>query len=160
MKNVRIRWVPAVLLLTPIVEIIVIILVAGWIGWAATIAVLAALSIVGILLVRHAGRQAWAELMRDRSVGTEPPRGVVDRALTFVGGLMLVPLGFVTDLVALVLLLPFTRPLVRNRLQGWAVRRGAMYVATSPEAAAYASRHGSTSPHGPDVVRGEVVGDD
>ncbi|UYM05077.1 FxsA family protein [Solicola gregarius] len=160
MKNVRIRWVPAVLLLTPVVEIVVIVLVANWIGWAATIAALAALSVVGVILMRRSGRQAWAELSRDRSVGTEPPSGVVDRALTFLGGLILVPPGFVKDLVALVLLLPFTRPLVRNRIQSWAVRKGTMYVSAPGDPTMSASRHGPTTPHGPDVVRGEVIDDD
>ena len=161
MKSVRIRWVPAVLLLTPIVEIVVIVVVANWIGWVATIAALLALSVVGAILVRRAGRQAWAELARDRSVGTEPSRGVADRALTFLGGLILIPPGFVTDLFALVLLLPFTRPFVRRWIQAWSVRQGALYfTSTAGPAMSRTSRHGTTTPHGPDVVHGEVVDDD
>lgn len=160
MKSVRIRWVPAVLLLTPIIEIVVIIVVANLIGWTATIVALAALSILGVVLVRRAGRQAWAELVRDRSVGAEPSRGVADRALTFLGGLMLIPPGFVKDVVALVLLLPFTRPLVRNWIQAWAVRQGTMYFASNVDPTMPTNRHGTTTPHGPDVVHGEVIDDD
>lgn len=157
MKSVRIRWIPAALLLLPVLEVVAIVVVANQIGWATTIAILAAVSIAGILLVRHVGRQAWAELAANRSVGTEPSRPVADRALTFVGGLMLIPPGFVTDIAALVLLLPFTRPLVRGWIQRWAVRQGAMHVTMPPDPTR--SRHGSTTPHGPDVVRGEVIED-
>lgn len=157
MKSVRIRWVPAVLLLLPVLEIIMIVVVAGWIGWALTVAALAALSLLGIVLVRRTGRQAWAELAHDRTVGSEPTHDVADRALLFVGGLVLIPPGFVKDVVALVLLLPFTRPLVRTRIQSWAVRRGSMHVAMAYGGRPGGSRHGTTTPHGPDVVHGEVI---
>lgn len=157
MKSVRIRWVPAALLLMPVIEVVVIVVVASQIGWTATIVALAAISIAGVLLVRYIGRRAWAELAANKSVGTEPSRSVADRALLFVGGLMLIPPGFVTDIAALVLLLPFTRPLVRGWIQRWAVRQGAMYVTVPTDATQ--SRHGSTTPHGPDVVRGEVIED-
>lgn len=158
MKSVRVRWVPATLLLLPLLEIVVIVLVGRLVGWAATIAALAVLSTVGVLLVRRTGRQAWAELARDRSVGAEPTHDVADRALLFLGGLALVPPGFVTDAVALILLLPFTRPLVRRRIQAWAVRRGSMQMAAAYGAArSPGSRHGTTTPHGPDVVHGDVI---
>ncbi|HLR85067.1 MAG TPA: FxsA family protein [Nocardioidaceae bacterium] len=157
MKSVRIRWIPAALLLLPVVEVVVIVVVASQIGWGVTIALLAGISIAGAVLVRHVGRRAWAELAKSRSVGTEPTRPVADRALTFVGGLMLIPPGFVTDVAALVLLLPFTRPLVRGWLQRWAVRQGAMFVTVPPDP--MGSRHGTTTPHGPDVVHGEVIED-
>ena len=157
MKSVRIRWVPAALLLLPVLEIVVIVVVASLIGWGVTLAVLAAVSLAGILLVRYVGRQAWSELAQNRSVGTEPSRPVADRALMFLGGLLLVPPGFVTDVVALILLLPFTRPVVRRWLQRWAVRQGAMTV-TMPTGP-IRNRHGTTTPHGPDVVHGEVIED-
>lgn len=157
MKSVRIRWVPALLLLLPVLEIVVIVAVGRWIGWAPTVAALAALSLLGVVLVRRTGRQAWSELARDRSVGTEPTHDVADRALLFLGGLALIPPGFVKDVVALVLLLPFTRPLVRNRVQSWAVRRGSMHVAEAYGGRPGGSRHGPTTPHGPDVVHGEVI---
>ncbi|MGH3358151.1 MAG: FxsA family protein [Nocardioidaceae bacterium] len=159
MKSVRIRWVPAVFLLLPVLEIVMIVIVAGWIGWAPTIAALAVLSILGIVLVRRTGRQAWAELAHDHSVGSQPTHDAADRALLFVGGLVLIPPGFVKDVVALVLLLPFTRPLVRSRIQAWAVRRGSMHVAMTYGARPGGSRHGPTTPHGPDVVHGEVIED-
>lgn len=157
MKSVRIRWIPAAVLLVPVIEVVVIVVIANLVGWGVTVGVLAAISIIGVLLVRHVGRQAWAELAANRSVGTEPSRSVADRALTFVGGLMLIPPGFVTDVAALVLLLPFTRPIVRGWIQRWAVRQGAMYVTMPTDPTR--SRHGSTTPHGPDVVHGEVIED-
>lgn len=157
MKSVRIRWVPAALLLLPLLEIVVIVLVGRLVGWAPTAIALAALSILGIVLVRRTGRQAWAELARDRSVGAEPAHDVADRALVFAGGMLLIPPGFVTDVVALVLLLPFTRPLVRNRVRAWAVRRGSMQFSAMYGDRTGGSRHGPTTPHRPDVVHGEVI---
>lgn len=159
MKSVRIRWVPAAVLLLPLLEIVVIVLAGRFVGWLPTIAALAVLSTLGVVLVRRTGRQAWSELARDRSVGAEPTHDVADRALVFLGGLMLIPPGFVTDLAALVLLLPFTRPLVRNRVRAWAVRRGSMHLSTAYTGGPGGSRHGSTTPHGPDVVHGEVIED-
>lgn len=157
MKSIRVRWVPAALLLLPVLEIVVIVAVGQSLGWLVTLAALVVLSTIGFILVRHTGQQAWSQLAQSHSVGTEPTHDVADRAMLFAGGLILILPGFVSDLAALVLLLPFTRPLVRRRVQAWAVRKGAMTVAYGAAPGPTPSRHGSTTPHGPDVVHGEVI---
>ena len=46
-----------------------------------------------------------------------PAQQLTDAALVLVGGVLLLLPGFLTDLVGLVFLLPFTRPVTRRWLQ-------------------------------------------
>lgn len=148
------RLVPALVLLTPVVEIVVLVLLGRSFGWLPTLLALLALSLVGMAVVRRVGRRAWTNLQATARSG-QPPTSAVDDAMLFAGGLVLAVPGFATDLLALPLLLPFTRPLLRRRMSAYAVRRGAMTVRVAPRGPA--GHGGPTGRGGPDVVRGEVV---
>jgi UPF0716 protein FxsA len=103
-------------LVVPIAELAVIITVAAEIGVLETIAALIVISVVGAWLAKREGlgvlRRLQAALRQHRVPTTE----VVDGALIlFAGALMLTP-GFLTDLLALLLLIPPTRAGVRGLL--------------------------------------------
>ena len=55
--------------------------------------------------------------------GQMPSREIADAALVFVGGLLLTLPGFVSDVVGLVFVLPFTRPIARIGLEAVVARR-------------------------------------
>ena len=82
-----------------------------------------------------------------------------------VGGLLMLTPGFVLDIVGLVCILPFTRPVGRRLLSGFIGRRlvGASYL-TAATSSFSGPRGSGTDPRtqqrpGPDegVVQGEVV---
>jgi len=131
----------------PIVEIYVIIQVGQVIGAWWTIALLVADSIFGSWLIRHEGRRAWQALTVALESGRMPATELADGALILVGGTLMLSPGFVTDVVGIVLILPFTRPLARRLLTRLVARR--IIVAGRPGP-------GSDGP----VVRGEVIDDD
>lgn len=151
----------ALCLLMPIVEIVVAVQVAHVVGALWTVLALFALSAVGMSVVRLQGSHAFADLRVAAREQRRPGRSLADRVLLLVGGVLLSVPGFVTAVLSLPFLLPFTRPLLRGAVAGWAVRRGSMYVSTQARAAAGAdpSGHGPRRPFGADVVRGEVVDD-
>jgi UPF0716 protein FxsA len=103
-------------LVVPIAELAVIITVASEIGVVETIAALIVISVLGAWLAKREGIGVWQRFqaaIRDRRV---PATEVADGALIlFAGALMLTP-GFLTDLLALVLLVPLTRAFVRGLL--------------------------------------------
>ncbi len=131
------RWLLAGLLLLPVVEIAVAVVVARRIGAGWTVVALAALSLVGLVVLRRAGRAAWRSLgPQVVGAGAQPPttpaskaRGA-DLALELAGSVLLVLPGFVTALVGALLVLPPSRRVLRpllgagaSRLVAAAIRR-------------------------------------
>ena len=107
----------------PIVEIYVLIQIGQVIGPWWTILLLIADGVLGSLLVRSEGRRAWEALTSAIASHKMPHRELADGALILVGGTLLVTPGFVTDVLGLFCVLPFTRPLARRLLAGLVARR-------------------------------------
>lgn len=105
-----------------VLEIFVIVQVGGAIGFGLTFLALIAGSVLGGWVIRREGGRAWRALQQSVMTGTPPERELADAAVVMAGGLLLVVPGFITDVLGLLLVLPFTRPLVR-RLSGRLVER-------------------------------------
>lgn len=105
-----------------VLEVFVIVQVGAAIGYGLTFLLLVAGSLLGGWVVRREGGRTWRVLQESVRLGTPPERELADSAVVMAGGLLLVVPGFVTDVLGLLLVLPFTRPLVR-RLSGRLVER-------------------------------------
>ncbi|HLO78882.1 MAG TPA: FxsA family protein [Magnetospirillum sp.] len=100
----------------PVVEIALFIKSAQWIGLLPTIAAAIAAGVLGTALVR---RQGFELLMRTRAQferGEMPVREAFDGLCLAVAGVLLVLPGFFSDVVAVLLLLPPVRELLRAAL--------------------------------------------
>ena len=121
-----------VFLLVPIVEIYVMLQVADTIGVPETILLLIGISVAGAWLAKMAGLGVLNRLQRTVRAGKVPSAELVDGALVlFAAALMLTP-GFLTDCLAIVLLVPPTRAVVRGIvLRRIRTRGGLFQVITS-----------------------------
>ena len=100
-------------LVVPIAELYVIVQVANGIGVLNTLGLLILSGVVGGWLAKREGLALLRRIQRQLQAGQLPAKEVVDGALIlFAGALMLAP-GFLTDLLAIVLLIPPTRAAVR-----------------------------------------------
>lgn len=122
-----------------LLEILGIAWVASRIGAWWTLVVLLATTVLGLLLLRREWRRVWDSLVKALVDGQLPAGRMADATLVLLGGVLLVLPGFITDLVGLVLLLPFTRPFVRSGI-AWAMARMVRSERTS----------------GPTVIKGEA----
>lgn len=105
-----------VLIVATGIEVTVLIAVGHAIGVLATIGLLILASLVGAVLLRCEGARtlrAFADAVRTRR---PPHRELVDGMLIATAGVLIVLPGFVSDVVGLLLLLPPTRALVRQRM--------------------------------------------
>ncbi len=116
------RWLVALFLLVPVVEIAVIVQVGQLIGVWWTVALLVLESLLGAWLVKREGRRAWDSLRDTVAEGRMPDVQLLDGALVVVGGTLLLTPGFVTDIFGFACVLPLTRPAVR-RLTAWLLLR-------------------------------------
>lgn len=166
------RLAVAGLLLLLIVEIVVIVAVGQWIGGWPTFLLLVATSLLGAWLIRREGGRAWRALQQAVRDGRMPAREIADGVVVLVGGSLLLLPGFVTDLLGLVLVLPFTRPVARSLLAAVISRRllaqterfGGPAVTGQPNAPGWEQ---PTTPQGRarptssgEVVEGEIIDDE
>ena len=115
-----------VFIVLPIVEISVAIAVAHHIGGLNTVALLALISIAGYWLAKLEGFSVIRQIQQQLANRTVPTSGLIEGALVFVGGVLLVVPGFVTGALGLFLLFPLTRHTVGRVLKrrfGIQVRR-------------------------------------
>lgn len=177
----RFPWSLLVLafLAVPLVEIYVIIQVGQVIGPWWTILLLIADSALGSWLIKREGSRAWAALRTALESGRMPSQELADGALILVGGTLMLSPGFVLDVLGLLFILPFTRPVGRRLLAGFISRRlargvvgGVGFGPGSPFGPGFGSGSGSPFTTGfggtarrpgadadDPVVRGEVLDD-
>jgi UPF0716 protein FxsA len=103
-------------LVVPIAELYVIVQVAHGIGVPETILLLIAISFVGAWLTRVAGLGVIRRLQRTVSEGRVPSAELVDGALVLLAGALMITPGFLSDCLAILLLLPPSRAVVRHAL--------------------------------------------
>jgi UPF0716 protein FxsA len=96
------------------VEIVAFIEVGHAIGWLLAVVLLLGTSVLGTQILRLQGRAAIARLSSAVAERRAPGRAAVDGILGFLGGVLLVVPGFVTDAFGLLLLFPPTRVLTRR----------------------------------------------
>jgi UPF0716 protein FxsA len=107
----------------PIIEIYLIIKTGQVIGPLPTVLLLLAISFAGSWLVRSQGFQTVRSIQSELASGRLPAAQLMDGAMVLVGGVLLLTPGFFTDLLALFLLIPFTREIVNRQVGAWLQRR-------------------------------------
>src|SRR5262245_35669888 len=106
-------------LLLPLAEIAVFVCVGSAIGVFATLGLVLLAGIAGIAILRLQGLATLRRVRTALDRGEVPGAALFDGACLVFAGLLLIIPGFLTDAVALLLLIP---PL-RATLRGWMARR-------------------------------------
>jgi UPF0716 protein FxsA len=138
----------------PAIEIFVFVEVGQAIGWLLAVVILLATSVLGAQMLRIQGRWAIERVSRAISTDQAPARAAIDGLLAFLGGVLLVIPGFVTDALGALLLLPPTRALTRRWLSRHYGGRVMRFAATTGR---FASRDRGRRP---DDVESTAVEDD
>jgi UPF0716 protein FxsA len=115
------------LLLVPLAELYVIIQVGQAFGALNTVGLLIAVSAVGAWLVKREGVSVWRRFRRQVGAGSVPGQEIADGVMILFAGALLMSPGFLTDGVALALLLPPVRAVVRVALMKWAAHRAGIF---------------------------------
>jgi UPF0716 protein FxsA len=110
-------WIILLLVIAgPVIEIATFIQVADWIGILETVGLAVIAGIAGLALLRA---QGVATLLRAREAlqrGEQPVAEIIDGILLAGAGFLLLLPGLVSDVAALLLLLPPVRALLRRML--------------------------------------------
>lgn len=103
-------------LVVPIAELYVIVQVAGGIGIPETILLLIGVSVIGAWLAKWQGVAVLYRVQSAVRSGRVPSTELLDGALIVLAGALMITPGFLSDCLAILLLLPPTRAAIRGLL--------------------------------------------
>jgi UPF0716 protein FxsA len=112
------RFFILALLVLPIVEIAIFIKVGQTIGLFPTLGLIIGAAILGGLLLRQQGLSVLGQLRNNVNAGRLPGQTIADTMMIGVAAILLVLPGFLSDFVALALLLPPVRFWIYRGLAG------------------------------------------
>ena len=110
----------------PLVELYILIKIGGYLGAFPTVALVVLTALLGLVLARFEGLKTLQQIRQSLSQGIVPAQEMVDGVLIFVGRILLIIPGVLTDLFALVLLIPHSRTIFKR----WLRRRFNRMIAT------------------------------
>ena len=103
--------------IVPLAELYILIKIGSHIGGFNTILLVFMSAVLGALLARRQSLRTLQQIQLSLSQGQIPAEELIDGVLILFGGILLVIPGVLTDLFALVLLLPFTRTYFKRWLR-------------------------------------------
>lgn len=100
--------------LLPLVEIAGFVIVGGWIGLWPTLGLVVLAAVLGVTVIRRQGAGLAFDLRGEMDRMRDPVSPMAHRAMKVLAGLLLILPGFVSDLIALALLvLPVRQAVIR-----------------------------------------------
>ena len=138
----------------PLIELYLLIAIGRILGPIPTIGLVLVTGAVGAWFARLEGARVirrWQEAMARQEL---PKDGVIDGFLIFIGGVMLITPGILTDIAGLSMVMPPTRRMIAGFVRAWFERQIA-----SGHVQVYASGYNVGRSRDQDVieVEGEVV---
>ncbi|MBY0053702.1 FxsA family protein [Brevibacillus agri] len=90
-------------------------LIGGW----STVLLVILTGLLGAWLAKQQGVQVFRTLQFQLARGQMPTETIIDGALILIGGILLLLPGFVSDVIGLIFLIPYTRMILRHLLKQW-----------------------------------------
>ena len=112
------RFIFALFIAIPILEMVVLIQVGQQIGALWTIVLVLLTAFIGINLLRYQGLSTLSRATWRMQSGQIPAQEMLEGILLAVGGALLLTPGFVTDTIGFLLLVPLTRQIFASCLMG------------------------------------------
>ncbi|MDH4420764.1 MULTISPECIES: FxsA family protein [Bacillus] len=113
------KWLLFLLILIPAIEITVLIGSSHLIGLWSTFAMIIFTGVVGVYLAKRQGFKVLREIQSKLNRGEMPGESVLDGIFVFVGGILLVLPGYVTDVMGFIFVIPVTRALLKPLVMKW-----------------------------------------
>ena len=107
----------------PFLELYLLLTIGKYLGPLNTIMIVIITAFFGALLARAQGLRTMLRVKESMLQGQMPAEELIDALLIFAAGVVLLTPGFITDLAGFLILIPYTRSLlkrwIRIRFQNW-----------------------------------------
>ena len=90
-------------------EIAMFIVVGNWLGILSTLLLIVLASLFGVDVTKKQGLKSIQNIQNSIRRGEPPGQAMIDAFLVFLGGVLFLLPGFITDIIAFTLVLPWTR---------------------------------------------------
>ncbi|MDQ0298585.1 UPF0716 protein FxsA [Salibacterium salarium] len=111
------KWFVLLLIIVPALEIGVLILSGNTIGIWPTILLIILTGLLGAWLAKKEGLETIRTAQLQMQNGEVPSTLVIDGICILIGGTVLLTPGFITDVIGFLLLIPYTRGMLKALLQ-------------------------------------------
>jgi len=111
------RYLFAMFLLVPIIEIAIFVAMGGIIGFWWTMGGVVFTAVLGSYLLRLQGFAVWADVQGKLQAGQFPGQSIVDGIMLAIAGALLLTPGFFTDAVGFALFVPQVRYFIFEQLR-------------------------------------------
>ncbi len=101
----------------PLIEIYLLVQVGQVIGTWDTVALVIISGLIGAYAAKTQGRNVLSQIEKQLRSGNEPSSIFIQALLVFIGGILMITPGFLTDLIGMSFILPITRNLYVGLLQ-------------------------------------------
>lgn len=108
-RNFDLRLILLILICLPLLEIAILVMVGSNIGVIATIGLVIFTGFLGSYLLRAQGLSAFTKLRQEVMSGRVPDKHLADTAMIVLAGIMLIIPGFISDVIGILLFIPFVR---------------------------------------------------
>jgi len=102
-----------------LVEIAIFIVVGKVLGVFNTLLLIILTSVIGVIVTKKQGIQSVRNIQKSLSEGNPPGVALIDMFLIFIGGVLLITPGFITDIIGFTLIMPLTRKLYKPAIYYW-----------------------------------------
>ena len=118
------KYLFLLIIVLPAIEISVLLLSGHLIGVWFTLLLILVTGALGLFLAKRQGIETWRKAQEQMQYGYMPGNEIIDGICIFIGSVFLVLPGLISDVIGIILLLPFTRNilkpivirLIRNRM--------------------------------------------
>lgn len=104
-------------------EIALFIIVGRAIGVLGTLFFIFLTSVLGIYIIQKKGAKSVQNVRNSIQNGQAPGAAMIDTMMVFIGGVLLIIPGFLTDLLGILMLFSLTRKLFKPAIYMWMRRK-------------------------------------
>jgi UPF0716 protein FxsA len=112
-----------IFIITPILEMAILMKLGNYIGIWQTIGIVVITGFIGASLAKRQGLRIYRNIKESLYSGELPHNHLIEGLLILIGGALLITPGILTDAVGFILVLPWTRKLVREKLKRYFGRK-------------------------------------
>jgi UPF0716 protein FxsA len=102
-----------------LLELVVMIWVGTYIGAWTTILLIIFAATTGLLLIQKFGYKTIQKAQQQWSSGQPPGHTILKGVLLSLGAILLIFPGFISDIIGILLLIPFTRKMIQQMFFLW-----------------------------------------
>lgn len=112
------KWILLLFVVLPASELAVLLMAGNQWGVFPTLLIIGITGVGGAFLAKRQGVRAIVDFRERMAQGEAPGIPLIDGVLIFIGGLLLIVPGFITDIIGFLLLFSWPRKLIRPLIIG------------------------------------------